>query len=190
MIKKRDACGQHAWLWVTRQSPGTLSGSNTGVDFFFGAHLHFGWNLPYSHYISINSTHNGGVLQKKGHHLLCCSFCVTSCPNCHQARVRCRNAFTYRDKRLNTAVLAMLAEWMKNRDFRLIDRDKAWKNGTVPAKTGRMVSLFLAVHEFWVNDPWCCRIIPHAVLAFSPYMHIFFSCALYKNNAIPLHYLT
>ena len=71
--------------------------------FFFGAHHYFGCNF------SINSTHHGGFLQKKkGQHLICCSFHVTFGPNCHRARITCQNASTYRDRRLNTVVLAML----------------------------------------------------------------------------------
>ena len=37
-------------------------------------------------------------------------FCVTSFPNCHQARVRFHDAFVYQVKRLNTVGLAILAD--------------------------------------------------------------------------------
>ena len=52
---------------------------------------------------------------------------------------------------LNTVVSATLADCMKNRDFRSADRDKAWKTGTVPAKTGRMVGLVIGSGYFVVN---------------------------------------
>ena len=48
--------------------------------------------------------------KKKGQHLLSCSFCVTFGPNRHRARVPCHNDFTNRDKRLNSVLLAMLAD--------------------------------------------------------------------------------
>ena len=97
--------------------------------------------------LHINKFHpQWGCPRKKGHHLLCCSFCVTSGQNRHHARVRCQNASTYQDKRLNTVVVAMLADCMKNRDFLSIDQEKARKNGTVSAKIGRMLSLPIIIH--------------------------------------------
>ena len=79
----------------------TQSDSKAGVYFF-----HFGCNLPQFHYISINSTQNGSVLQMKKE-ITC--FAVALChirPNRHRARVRFHNAFAYRDQRLNTVGLA------------------------------------------------------------------------------------
>ena len=55
-------------------------------------------------------SHWGCPPKKKGQHLLCCTFCVTFGPNRHRARVSCYDACIYRDKRLNTVVVAMLAD--------------------------------------------------------------------------------
>ena len=100
-----------------------LAAANQATTFFFF------WNSSsFRGQFSLNSAHIGSALQKKkkkGQHLICCSFYVTFGSNRHRARVPCQNTFTYRDRRLNTVVLAMPADSVKNRDFRSFDRDKA-----------------------------------------------------------------
>ena len=95
-------------------SQDTLSSGNTGVDLFLfwsTPPFRVEFTLVLLHINKLNPKR--GCAQKKeekGHHLPCCLFFVSSGPNCHRARVRCHIAFAYRVKRLNTAVLVMLAD--------------------------------------------------------------------------------